>query len=234
MTALWLALLVAPPPDIAWQGLEASEALAYRVIESPTLPPEAPILIAIHGLGDSSIGFEKFARRLNVPFRIVIPEGPKAWRQGKRGRSWYRIGQANAEETDVESSTHRLITLIDHLQRRWPEAPAPLVIGFSQGGVMGYQLAARHPTKVSAVVSIAGYLVPRELRPKKTRGGPPLLIVHGRRDKRVLFELGRDAETRFREAGYDVELFAHDGGHNIPKPALNAARRWLLQHAHTR
>ncbi|MFT7626314.1 MAG: putative esterase [Myxococcota bacterium] len=242
---MWAALLplgliaavvvVAPPAspgfDAGWDGFETAETLRYRVIQSPELPPDAPVLIAIHGLGDSARGFSRFARRLRLPFRVVVPDGPKPWRPGTRGRSWYNLGPANAEVADVAASTHRLVRLIDQLSARWPQAPPPFVIGFSQGGVMVYQLAARHPRMISGGVAVAGYLVPRELRLPRSQAAPPVLIIHGRRDKRIKFEQGRDAETRFRESGYPVELFEHPQGHTIPRAAVARARRWLLEQA---
>lgn len=227
--ALVACLAPAGPPIPV--GPNASTALDYRVVEPPfLLEADAPIVIAIHGMGDTGRGFAGYVQRLQVPFRVVVPDGPLRFGSGP-GRSWYHARDPRAE-ADVERSTALLLQLIDHIRARWPEAPPPFLIGFSQGGVMGMSMAVRHPREISGVVAISGYLVgDRRQLPPAPRGATPLLVVHGRQDAVVPFERGRDAVDRLRRSGYIVDFFEHGGEHKIPRRATDTARLWLLEKA---
>ncbi|MFT5430096.1 MAG: phospholipase/carboxylesterase [Myxococcota bacterium] len=219
-SALWLALMMA----LASPASAENVALEYQVIESPDLPADAPIVLAIHGYGDSATGFSRFVSRLKLPYRFIVPNAPTRRRQG--GYSWYRVRTAQAG-ADVAASTRQLKTLVDHVRKRWPRAPRPLLIGFSQGAVMGFSMAARHPSALSGVVAISGYLVPGNLPIARSSAGPEMLLIHGRSDTVVPFEEGREAAERFRRKGYDVTFFEHPGAHGVPSKALNKARHWL-------
>ncbi len=230
--AAWTLLLLTPAegqnrrPHRVFDGSDVPTALTYRVVETHELPSDAPIVIAVHGLGDNANGFSFFVRRLRLPFRFVVPDGPHRYR-GK-GRSWYRIRNPRSDG-DVAGSTLRLAELVQHVSQRWPRAPKPFLLGFSQGGVMGYSMAATHPHLLSGVVSIAGYLIPKDLTPGKRRSKLPMLILHGRRDATVKYELGREAEARFRDHGYPVEFYSHNDGHRVPRHVTSKARGWLLR-----
>ncbi len=209
-----------PPSPENWPS-----ELVYRVYERAGLPVNAPVLVMVHGYGDSGRGFIRMAQRLRVPFRVVLPDGPIKMRG--HSRSWYRIRSPKAHE-DVRRSGGLLAKLLQEIARRWPEAPKPILGGFSQGGVMSYHMAARYPGLLSAVYPIAGYLIPETfLPPIAPPNAPPMLVVHGSRDGVVRYLLGETAIQRFRSRGWDIQHFRHEGRHEIPTAAILESRRWL-------
>ena len=207
---------------------ELPGSLNYRIIAPPGAAADTPVVIAIHGLGDSADGFAGFVHSLRLPFRFVVPDAPHPFK--RQGRSWYRRHELRAQG-DVAGSTLMLADLVQHVRSRWPQAPKPFLLGFSQGGVMGYSMAANHPTQVSGVVAIAGYLIPNELVPARRKRAPPIQIIHGRSDQVVKIEEGREAQSRFSAAGYSVDFYEHKAGHKVPRNVRRAAREWLLQQA---
>ena len=235
MTSLILyALLVhgpaGSPPDLrvpTFEGADVPAFLSYRVVADPEAPPNTPIVIAVHGLGDNANGFVFLVKRLRLPFRFVIPNGP--FRTRGKGRSWYRR-HSQLAEGDVDASSLRVRELVDQVRSRWPDAGKPYLMGFSQGGVMTYAMAARHPDLFSGLVSIAGYLIPDDQQfPRARPGYPPVLIVHGKHDAVVRHQLGEEAMSRLKSQGWKVDIFTHSGQHRVPPPATDAIRDWLLK-----
>lgn len=226
LPAVLLAALVSSSVEAKRPPVWPAE-LTYRVFEPRGLPIDAPVLILLHGYGDSGRGFERIAQRLRIPFRVVLPDGPLKMR-GK-SRSWYRIRSPHAPD-DVVHSTKLLAKLLRRIPRLWPSAPKPIVSGFSQGGVMSYHVAATFPELIGAALPMAGYLIPETFRPPKaTRDAPPMLVIHGRYDGVVRYERGEEAIARFRDRGWAVALYAHRGRHKIPTDVILKSRSWLLQ-----
>ena len=201
--------------------------LKYVVSGPKHLPEDAPILIAIHGWGNSGRRFLRLAKRLKLPWRVIAPNAPVLYGSGW---SWYKIRKADSSH-DVERSTSMLVELIERVQERWPKAPRPFVIGFSQGGVMSMSLAARAPEQIQGAVVIAGYLVPGDLSPQGPVDDTSMLVIHGKRDSVVRFGEGREAAQRFSDNGYNTKFVAHSGGHYLPGKLHGLVRRWLKKRA---
>ena len=217
MRILFLLLLAAPA---------AGKDLDYRVVEPPGATATTGVLVALHGLGDNAVNFEALARRLHVPLRIVVPDAPDPH---GGGFSWYRRHTPEAPG-DVARSTVLLVKLIDAVHKRWPRAGRPLVLGYSQGAVMAFSLAARHADRIAGAAALSGYLIPAELAvPKAGKKTPPLFIAHGRRDDVVPFAKGQAAAEAFEKAGWKVTFVPHDFGHSLPPAIVVRAEGWLAE-----
>jgi len=210
----------------------AAAPLTYRTSERASWSAETPIVILLHGLGDNARGFEAFVERLDLPYRTLVVNAPRLYGQGP-GRSWYRVRDPNTV-VDVAESTAQLLALIRQVRARWPQAPAPFLLGFSQGAVMAFQIAGRHPQAIRGAVAIAGYLIPEEMPIEGVRPPllhPPLLVLHGESDEVVRIARGERAVHRFRERGFEVDWITHRLGHKVPRVVSRSARHWLIQQA---
>lgn len=92
-------------------------------------------LLALHGHFNEGRTFAKLARALGPDWRVVAPD--------QRGHG-FSDGESDFSR---ESYIHDAAALIDHLG-----LSQAVVLGHSLGGVNAYQLAARHPRLVSALV----------------------------------------------------------------------------------
>jgi len=165
-----------------------------------------PLLIVLHGFGDSSDrfveGYRDTARWLGailVAPRSVVPVG--------QGFEWGTVDQAD-----------RLVmgTLEDVLERYNIDRSRILLSGFSQGGFMAYQLAARHPDVFQGVVPIAGRYRPEvaELL-AKAEVTPRFYLMVGSEDGAV--EANRQGYRELEAAGVSVRLKVYPNlGHNFP------------------
>lgn len=105
-------------------------------------PPDAPILLMLHGFPEYSGAWAELAERLSDRFRCIAPD------QRGYGQSW-----APADVADY--ATGKLVgdmaALIDHLGG----GPVTLV-GHDWGASVAYVLAARHPDRVGRLIILNG------------------------------------------------------------------------------
>jgi len=222
----WAALFVYPTLGTAQSlSVPAGDPLSFRVFEPPKATPSTPIVIALHPVGSNNQKFGKLIKRLmKLPYRLVLPNAPFRTR---RGHSWYKIRSASSD-ADVASSGIRLLALVDALGARWPTAPRPVLLGYSQGAVMAFHMTANHGDRFSAVVALAGYLVPDNARIQASNtNSPPLFVSHGERDKTIPFQEGREAAIAFFEQGFNLTFFPHKGGHGCPRRVWREAATWI-------
>ena len=162
----------------------APEALPLAYVEH-VLGAEAedtPWVLAIHGLGDRPDAFWRVLEGAPEPLRIVAVQAPDPW---GRGFSWFPYGQVSAAEREagMRASTERLSDFLRAWKERHPLAPKPVVMGFSQGGMLSFALALRHPDQLSLAIPLGG-LLPEALLAESPPAGPkpPIRALHGAED----------------------------------------------------
>ena len=216
MTLLLLAAcrLAAAPPAPALTFVEAAP---------PMLGP-APVVVAIHGLGDVPENLLALVQRCGLPVRVVAPRAPN--RHGQ-GFSWFDVrfdddgAQVRAEQ--IGDAADQVAQLLAALADRDDVVGKPIVTGFSQGGFLAFAVATRHPRSVAAAIPIAGGLPP-ELEPDRAPpGAPPIRALHGEADPVVPMVPTRDLVQRLDDRGWDATLQPFPlVAHQVPE-AVHAA-----------
>ncbi len=209
------------------EGLRVLEVVVGRVDFEARLP----IVMHLHGRGDRARvpegGYDP-ARAV----RIIIPEAP---RPSGLGFAWSPVsitadrplvlGAALVRESD------RLVRVLRHIERMREVQGRPLVTGFSQGGMLTYAIAVRHPEAIGGALPISGWIpphiVPRE-RPARDRR-VPILALHGTGDKIVPVGPTRVAVRRLRHLGYDVHLEEFPGVEHEIVPEMRRRHRELIR-----
>ena len=208
LLGLLVGLLAGP---VAAQ-VPATPSLTYveRAIRSdPELP--LPLVVVVHGLGDRPERFLPWVLRLRereTRARVIAPQGPATYGEVF---SWFPtrlpLSKPGPETVEgIERSADRLARLIEYVAVKRPTTGKAIVVGFSQGGVLAFALAARYPELVQAAIPIAGTL-PEPLLPAETLMSKPRIIAfHGGADDVVPLS-GAEAATRaLRRAGAVVDL----------------------------
>jgi phospholipase/carboxylesterase len=174
----------------------------------------SPLLVWLHGRGGSAARFEEYWRRFPGKIEVALPQGPIPFAQGYAWFEW---------PADDGSGDALAKAMLDAEEKVWVGIAAEahgrkvLVGGFSQGAMIAYALAARHPEIVYSF-PIAG-LLPAQLVPKD-KPTAPVFAMHGTDDHVVEVEHGRAAVEAFRAAGGKAELQEFPGvGHEIA-PAM--------------
>jgi phospholipase/carboxylesterase len=182
---------------------------------SPTEP--APMLIAVHGMGDRPESFKELFGDLKKPFRVVLPRAPKPYLSGF---SWFDIRfpiSESAEELGpgIRTASDQVAALIVKLTKNSYGKAKPVITGFSQGGAISYAVAAEHPSLIAAAVPLSG-AIPPSLYPKKTDNPPPVCAAHGDQDELIPIEGARQSVQAFQAAGGKARLKEMKGlGHAV-------------------
>jgi len=195
-----------------------------------------PTIFAMHGWAFDSMYLVGLAPFLaDGRFLVICPQGPiEAEIRGNRGYAWYesRIG-SQPDEAKVAAATARLREFIDEACLRYPVDSAKIVaLGFSQGGMMAYNLAVRWPEKFAALVGIATafpeYLAERAANPELLRN-VPTLVQHGRADEDIKIAAARKSAERLRELGAPVTFLDYGCRHEIPAEGIGDLSAFLAE-----
>jgi phospholipase/carboxylesterase len=198
---------VAPVEPVVSVAATLAEA-AVEVDVPVADPAEArPLVVVLHGRGGQP---ERFARRfakLEPHARVVALGGPQ--RSG-RGRAWLTRearGDAGPLEADeLARASDALVSTLETLQAQYPTTGKPVLVGYSQGGMVALATAARHPEAVSRVIAVSAKL-PVELAPHLVgQDAPEIQLLHGGADRVIPPRLGERTATRLRDAGYPVRF----------------------------
>lgn len=186
-----------------------------RVTKGAAPDAALPMIIGVHGLGDSPEGFGRLLETVPFPARLIFPAGPLA---SGDGRSWFPIRvrdrDPEALARGIEGALPGLSALIEDLVQRRPTVGKPVVTGFSQGGIMSFALVAAHPQRFAGAVPIGGLLPPPSF--PSGRGGPWVLALHGAADEVVPLSGCQATVSAFERAGYPIRLKVYDGvGHHV-------------------
>ena len=189
-----------------------------------------PIVVAIHGLGDSPEGFVGLVEGFDRPARFIIP---RALDPHEPGWSWFPI---RARDPDVEGLAQGIVRAADAIEaglaklaEQRPEADEVIVTGFSQGGMLTFTLATRHPRRVDAAVAVGGWLPPPLWPESAPEGAPTLVALHGTDDPAVKFPPTEAAVEALRARGWPASLHPYPGVQHAIPPQMRAELFELLR-----
>ncbi len=177
-----------------------------------------PLVVAVHGLGDRPENLSELYRDIAAPCRLVLPRAPIPY---GRGSSWFDIDIPYRPDAAlagrIAEAADRVAALIGHLEEGGAVRGKPIVSGFSQGGMISFEIAIRHPDAVAYAVPLSGAL-PEEAWPKAKVAGerPVVRAFHGVDDDLIPIDYARRTVAALRVAGYDVALREYEGvGHEV-------------------
>lgn len=208
------------------------------VMDPAVIPPGAPVIVTLHGLGTNADDLAPFCDQLGLPdCRFVLPDAPLQLPGYPEGAyAWYDF-EAH-DRKDVEKSRDYLFKVLDRFSKDpnprpghgGAQKPQPLLlIGFSQGGVMSLEAGLNYPGRVAGIVSMSGYMPD----PQATLAKPlasletPLLLVHGSEDPVVPVQGSRLAAEALRKAGYKPLLKEFPMPHTISMESMSEVAKFL-------
>ncbi len=188
--------------------------------------PETPLpmIVAIHGLGDTPDNFRHLLEQFPEPVRVILPRGIDPTDGG--GWSWFPI---RARDPDVEALSAGIGSAADHiakglraLQESRPTVGKPIVTGFSQGGMLTFTLAVHHPDVVGHAIAVGGWLPPPLVPESKDDATefPPIHALHGTADPAVRYEPTVAAIEALKTGGFSVELTSYEGVEHVITPPM--------------
>lgn len=198
-----------------------------------------PAIITFHGWGASAHDLLGLAQILHGGRALVLcPQGPVAvpFGNGQYGYGWFtlRPGQPPDPE-EFRRAADALRGFVDLALQRYPIDPKRVVLaGFSQGGVMGYELALREPSRFAGLAALSTWfpsVLAQNLPKVPEQEGFPVLITHGTRDDRIEIEKARESREALRPYGVSLTYRELDMGHEIRQDSLRVVVSWMEEKA---
>ncbi len=192
-----------------------------------------PTVLALHGWGASAHDLIGLAPLLYRGGALVIcPEGPVTVPVGPDmdGHGWFPLSGGGPPDPLVfEKALTALCEFTDQaLERYGADRKKVVLLGFSQGGVMAYQLFLRSSELFAGMVALSSWLPAHVLdEVPETKLDRPVLVMHGTRDPMISVERARDSRKLLLDRGVPLTYREYEMGHEIAPEALRDLVEWL-------
>jgi phospholipase/carboxylesterase len=194
-----------------------------------------PTVLALHGWGASAHDLIGLAPVLNRGEALVLsPQGPVGMRtpDGPLGYGWYPLGEGTqGSPEEFARASDLVLSFLDAAQQRYPIDPRKIVlIGFSQGGALAFDLAVRDCSRFAGLAALSSWLpegVAAQIQPDSLHQSLPILVVHGTEDPMVPVGRARESRQRLTELGVLLTYREYEMGHEICAEALRDIVNWL-------
>lgn len=161
------------------------------------------LLIALHGLGDSTAGYRWMPSALRLPWlNYLLVNAPDDY---YGGYSWYDF--AGNPGPGIERSRKLLFALLDAQRANGFPTDETVLFGFSQGCLMTIDVGFRYPQRLAGLVGVSGYVheparLLQELSPvaKEQR----MLFTHGTQDPLIPCAEVRQQVDGLKAAGLNI------------------------------
>ena len=193
-----------------------------------------PTILALHGWGASAHDLLGLAPYLHGGQALVLcPQGPFGFEigPGARGYGWFPLGDRGLDPVEFRKGAAALRAFVDEALARYPvERRKVVVLGFSQGGVMAYDLALREPGRFAGLAALSAWL-PKPLSDSipvlPEHAGMPVLVQHGTADPMIEVARARESRDLLAARGVGLTYREYEMGHEIRPEALRDLVGWL-------
>ena len=198
----------------------AQDSYIHRLLPAG---PGRPLLFLFHGTGGDEDQFTALGPQLLPGAGIVSPRGD-VLEQGAN-RFFRRTGEGRYDMADLALRTRNMAAFVA-AQAAGQQASAVAGLGYSNGANILASTIFAAPKLFDAAV-LMHPLIPFVPEIDGDLAGRRILVTAGRRDP-ICPPAQTEALAAFlREAGAQVNLLWHDGGHEIRPEEIAAARQFL-------
>ena len=195
-----------------------------------------PTIFAMHGWGSNAMDLHGLAPYVaGGQFLVICPQGAIDVEIGAvNGYGWYQTQPgARPDEEKVDEAVTQLAAFINEACQRYPVDRSKIVaVGFSQGGMMAYNLVVRWPKRFVAMAGI-GTALPEWLAERATDREAfaqlPILVEHGRADGAIPMKRARKTLETLRELGFPVTFRDYDCGHEVAADGVRDLSAFLTE-----
>jgi predicted peptidase len=194
----------------------SSSGLAYLLAVPAHNCTSAPVLLFLHGAGESGAGdawgllpgydqragsWSKPAPVRGTPPGLAVDSSPLA-----RG---FVIVSPRTDRGWGAATHEALLSLLEEVLRATPCADGRRVVltGISMGGAGAWALGAAHPGRFAGVAPVCGYSSERGSDVASALRGTPLWVVHGSNDVVIDVEESRTLVAATRVAGNERVIY---------------------------
>jgi phospholipase/carboxylesterase len=217
----------------AQAALQSDLPLPY-LAQAPAGADNRPLIIFLHGYGSNEN--DLFALRehlppddiyLSVRAPITLAPGAYEWFQSIRTND-----MVDGKAADLDTSGNDIASFIGAAVRKYRTKRSRVVlIGFSQGAIMSYQIGLGQPDDVGGIAILSGIILPgllSRLEHQKHLRGPAIFIGHGTADTRLPFASADHDRQWLESRGLRPEFHAYAGmQHEVSTDEISQLDHWL-------
>lgn len=217
-----------------------TDKLEYLTVDTADKPVYG--VIWLHGLGADCHDFEGLVPELNLldkDVRFIFPNAPVravTINAGMQMRAWYDILEMSLDrKVDMENiheSAHQIEQLVEELAEQGISSDRVVLAGFSQGGVIAYQVALTGKYSFAGVMALSTYIADPEAvldAVQSANASTPILLQHGSFDPVVDISLAKRANKLLLDKGYNAEFITYDMPHSVCPEQIKYMSHWLNQ-----
>lgn len=212
--------------DLPLKYLVAEPKVVHSAVQSK------PLVIFLHGYGSNEEDLFELKQEFSQDFTYLSVQAPMVLAPGSY--QWY--GLQPHEQSSVEATVKKHVKQLENFilaatVKYHTEANKVILIGFSQGGMMSYELALLHPKIVRGIASLSGKILPalkNQLRPGMDLSGLGVFIGHGTGDDRVPLREATEAHALLEKTSIKPIFKTYAKlGHSINQQELTDIKNWM-------
>jgi len=198
------------------------------LVAPPAGGGRAPLLVGFHGYAEGADAHLDRMRAIAGAdgWRLVAIQGLHRFYQRRANEVVASWMTRQDREQAIADNVAYVNAVVDAVLEEWPDPPAIVYSGFSQGVAMTFRAASASTRPLAGVIAVGGD-VPPELDAAALSRVPAVLICRGVRDEWYTTAKFDADIGRLRAAGAAVTPVAFDGGHEWSEPVLHAAAAFL-------
>ena len=198
----------------------------HRFVPTPK-PEEAITLLLLHGTGGDENDLLSLGQTLLPDANLLSPRGKV--RENGMPRFFRRLAEGVFDQEDLLFRTGELADFLAESATRYNfDSQRVLAIGYSNGANIAASLLLRQPEKLMGAILLHPMVpfVPETLPYLNSKG---IFLGAGKNDPIVPVANTETLATLFQEAGAEVTLHWHGGGHSLTPDEVQAAQTWLQE-----
>jgi len=205
-----------------------------HIIRESTLTENAPLLIMLHGYGSDENDLFSFANELPEELFIISVKAP--YQMQPYGNAWYAInfdadrGKWN-DNDQAKESLELIATFIDEAVNNYAVNKNNVtLLGFSQGTILSYAVALKHPQKVKNIVALSGYInqdiLPEDIK-QKDYSNLDFYCSHGSVDQVIPVDWARQTTPFLSSLNIKNTYSEFPVGHGVAPQNFYEFKDWL-------
>lgn len=195
-----------------------------------------PMIIFLHGYGSNEEDLFELKNEFLSDYTYLSVRAPMELYQGSY--QWFTLQAPLASSQDAQQQVkdHAILLqkfIAEAVIKYKTSAQKVLLIGFSQGAIMSYELAIKNPSAVKGIIALSGRISPLllpEITPGMDLGKLAVFIGHGTKDDRIHVRDAVSANDVLSKTSITPEYHEYPGlGHSINMTELADIKAWILK-----
>jgi len=208
-------------------------ALEYLVREPKIKTGKPTVVLLLHGYGSNEKDLFSLAQYFPDSFLIISARAPVTL--GTENYAWFQVDyskKVRVPNLEQEAQSRTLILkFINQLKKQYSFDNTQLYLGgFSQGGIMSYNVGLSNPDQMKGIFILSGILgdevKPTIVSPDKLKS-LRIFVSHGTNDPVLSIQQARESVTYLRGLGLNPVYKEYPAVHTISADMLNDLLSWI-------